>query len=87
MPIRSNADYNRTLKVLQKMCSIHYNVNSHSLRHTFSTTVALSLGLPMETLSTVLGHTNLRTTMIYGKILDTKINDDFDKLAERLKEV
>jgi site-specific recombinase XerD len=87
LPIRSNADYNRTLKVLQKMCSIHYNVNSHSLRHTFSTTVALSLGLPMETLSTVLGHTNLRTTMIYGKILDTKINDDFDKLAERLKEV
>jgi integrase len=41
----------------------------------------------METLSTVLGHTNLRTTMIYGKILDTKINDDFDKLAERLKDV
>jgi site-specific recombinase XerD len=87
LPVRSNTEYNRNLKVLQKMCSIHYNVNSHSLRHTFSTSVALSLGLPMETLSTVLGHTNLRTTMIYGKILDTKINDDFDKLAERLKDV
>ena len=87
LPIRSNSEYNKNLKVLQKMCSIHYNVSSHSLRHTFSTTVALSLGLPMETLSTVLGHTNLRTTMIYGKILDTKINDDFDKLAERLREV
>lgn len=87
LPIRSNAEYNRNLKTLQKLCSIHYSLNSHSLRHTFSTSVALSLGLPMETLSTVLGHTNLRTTMIYGKILDTKINDDFDKLAERLKEL
>lgn len=87
LPIRSNAEYNRDLKVLQKMCSIHYNVNSHSLRHSFSTSVALSLGLPMETLSTVLGHTNLRTTMIYGKILDTKINDDFDKLAKRLNDM
>jgi integrase len=84
LPIRSNAEYNRDLKVLQKLCSIHFNVNSHSLRHSFSTSVALSLGLPMETLSKVLGHTNLRTTMIYGKILDSKINDDFDRLAERL---
>jgi len=87
LPIRTNAEYNRDLKVIQKLCSIHFNVNSHSLRHSFSTSVALSLGLPMETLSKVLGHTNLRTTMIYGKILDSKISDDFGRLAERLNEV
>lgn len=87
LPVRGNSEYNRDLKVLKRMCSINFNLNSHSLRHSFSTSVALSLGLPMETLSKVLGHTNLRTTMIYGKILDTKINDDFDRLASRLNDI
>lgn len=84
LPIKSNNRYNYNLKELQEECGFNTKLNSHIFRHTFSSTIALSLGLPMETLSKVLGHQNLSTTAIYGKILDNRINDDFEKLEARL---
>ena len=84
LPIKSNNRYNYNLKDVQEECGFNTKLNSHIFRHTFSSTIALSLGLPMETLSKVLGHQNLSTTAIYGKILDNRINDDFEKLEARL---
>jgi site-specific recombinase XerD len=73
------------LKEVQAAGNLNTTLYSHIGRHIFASTVALQFGLPMETLAKVLGHTNLRTTMIYGKILDNKIKNDFAALRERLK--
>ena len=51
-------------------------------RHTFATTITLSHGIPIETVSKMLGHTSIKTTQIYAKILDTKVMDDMAALKE-----
>jgi len=53
-------------------------------RHTFATTITLSNGVPIETVSKMLGHTNIKTTQIYAKITDLKISSDMEKLAGKL---
>lgn len=53
-------------------------------RHTFATTIALSNGVPIETVSKMLGHKSIKTTQIYAKITDTKMSNDMQKLAEVL---
>lgn len=84
LPVKSNANYNNALKNVQKAAKLSTRLSSHIGRHIFATTVALQFGLPIETLAKVLGHTNLRTTMIYGKILDNKIQSDFAVLKSKL---
>jgi site-specific recombinase XerD len=84
LPVKSNVNYNHSLKEVQKMANLTTRISSHIGRHIFATTVALQFGLPIETLAKVLGHTNLRTTMIYGKILDNKIQSDFAALKGKL---
>jgi hypothetical protein len=54
----------------------------HTRRHTFATTITLSHGIPIETVSKMLGHTSIKTTQIYAKILDTKVMDDMAALKE-----
>lgn len=54
----------------------------HLARHTFATTITLSHGIPIETVSKMLGHTSIKTTQIYAKILDTKVMDDMAALKE-----
>lgn len=53
-------------------------------RHTFATTVTLSQGVPLETVSQMLGHTNILTTQIYAKITNEKISRDMDALTLKL---
>lgn len=57
---------------------------SHMARHTFATTVTLANGVPIETVSKMLGHTNIQTTQIYARVIDTKINNDMEALARKL---
>ncbi|WP_370524397.1 tyrosine-type recombinase/integrase [Bacteroides sp. 224] len=57
---------------------------SHVARHTMATTIALSNGMPMESLAKLLGHKNVRTTQIYARITDTKLNADMESLEEKL---
>lgn len=56
----------------------------HVARHTFATTVTLANGVPIETVSKMLGHTNIQTTQIYARVIDTKINNDMEALARKL---
>lgn len=59
----------------------------HMLRHTFATTITLAKGVPIETVSKMLGHTNIQTTQIYARITNSKISNDMEDLAGKLGNV
>jgi site-specific recombinase XerD len=84
LPVLSNQKMNAYLKEIADICGINKNLTFHIARHTFATTVTLSNGVPIETVSKMLGHTNLRTTQHYAKILDTKISEDMKNLRLKL---
>ena len=52
-------------------------------RHTFATTTTLSKGVPIETVSKMLGHTNIETTQIYARITNSKIGSDMQRLDKK----
>jgi len=85
LPLLSNQLTNKYLKEIAKACGIHKHITFHVARHTFATTVMLSNGVPIETVSKLLGHTNLKTTQIYARVIETKISEDMDDLLERFK--
>src|SRR5690606_19345830 len=84
LPVLSNQKMNAYLKEIADLCEIHKNLTFHIARHTFATTVTLSNGVPIESVSKMLGHKNLRTTQHYAKILDRKVSDDMKLLKEKL---
>lgn len=84
LPVMSNQKYNQHLKTVGALCKIEKTLTSHIARHTFATTVTLSNGVPIETVSKMLGHTRLVTTQIYAKVLDHKISSDMKALKEKL---
>lgn len=84
MPKISNQKLNSYLKEIADFCSIRKNLTFHMARHTFATTVTLSNGVPIETVSKLLGHTKIITTQIYAKVIERKISEDLQKLKEQL---
>jgi len=84
LPVNSNQKYNAYLKEIAEICGINKTLTSHMARHTFATTVTLSNGVPLETVSKMLGHTKLSTTQIYAKVLDTKVSQDMGALKSIL---
>ncbi len=80
LPVLSNQKTNKYLKEIAKACGIHKAISFHSARHTFATTVTLSNGVPIETVSKMLGHTKLSTTQIYARVLEHKIGEDMQNL-------
>ena len=83
-PSMSLSSYNRYLKQLALVCEIDTKITSHIARHTFATTITLTNGVPIETVSSMLGHKDISTTQIYAKIVDQKVSDDMQRLRERL---
>jgi site-specific recombinase XerD len=85
LPVLSNQKMNAYLKVIMKACGIAKNITFHAARHTFATTVTLSNGVPIETVSKLLGHTKLTTTQIYARVLEKKVGEDMQDLMTLLK--
>lgn len=83
-PVPSNQKVNSYLKEIASVCGIDKDLTFHIARHTFATTVTLANGVPIETVSKMLGHTNIQTTQIYARVIDTKINNDMEVLAGKL---
>jgi len=84
LPVLSNQKMNAYLKEIADCCGILKPFTYHTARHTFATTITLSNGVPIETVSQMLGHRNLKTTQHYAKILDKKVGDDMRRLKEKL---
>jgi len=86
LPILSNQKMNAYLKEIADCCGITKKLTFHIARHTFATTITLSNGVPIETVSKMLGHRNLKTTQHYAKILDRKVSQDMLDLREKLSQ-
>ena len=84
LPVLSNQKSNAFLKEIAMMCGIKKPLTTHLARHTFATTITLTNGVPIESVSKMLGHKDLRTTQHYAKIVDRKISDDMAALREKL---
>ena len=83
LPVLTNQKINAYLKEIADLCGIKKSLTFHLARHTFAT-MSLSKGVPMESVSKMLGHTNLKTTQIYARITNKKIELDMEELAGKL---
>jgi site-specific recombinase XerD len=83
LPILSNQKMNAYLKEIAGVCEIEKELTFHIARHTFATTVTLTNGVPIESVSKMLGHKNLRTTQHYAKVLDRKVSEDMKLLKDK----
>jgi len=83
LPIMSNQKVNSYLKEIADLCGIKKEVTFHVARHTFATTVTLANGIPMETVSKMLGHKKLKTTQIYAEVVDIKVSQDMKALDSK----
>lgn len=84
LPKLSNQKLNSYLKEIADLCGIKKNLTFHMARHTFATTVTLSNGVPIETVSKLLGHTKLSTTQIYARVVERKVSDDMALLRSKI---
>ncbi len=86
LPVFCNQKVNIYLKEIAQICNLPNKLTFHIARHTFATSVTLSNGVPIETVSKMLGHKNIRTTQHYAKILDKKVSDDMQLLLDKLEQ-
>ena len=84
LPTLSNQKTNSYLKEISDFCGIKKNLTFHVARHTFATTVTLINGVPIETVSKLLGHTKLATTQIYARVIDQKVKQDMERLELKI---
>ncbi|WP_317048426.1 tyrosine-type recombinase/integrase [Confluentibacter sediminis] len=84
-PLILNAKLNLYLKEIADACGIKKNLTFHMARHTFATTVTLTNGVPIETVSKLLGHTRIATTQVYAKVIERKGSDDMQSLKNKLR--
>lgn len=80
LPVLSNQKMNAYLKEIADLCGIDKELTYHIARHTFATTVTLSNGVSIESVSKMLGHKSIKTTQHYAKILDKKVSEDMSVL-------
>ena len=75
---------NSYLKEIADLCDINKNLTFHIARHTFATTITLSNGVPIETVSKLLGHTKTATTQIYAKVIERNVCEDMNMLRKKI---
>ncbi len=86
LPVLSNQKMNSYLKEIGDVCGINKNLTFHLARHSFAT-MTLSKGVSIESVSKMLGHTNIQTTQIYARITNAKISDDMALFAGKVKDM
>ncbi|KAA6307764.1 Tyrosine recombinase XerD, partial [termite gut metagenome] len=86
LPVLSNQKMNAYLKEIGDLCGIEKELTFHLARHTFAT-LTLSKGVSIESVSKMLGHTNIKTTQIYARITNEKISHDMAAFAGKMKGV
>jgi site-specific recombinase XerD len=84
LPVLTNQKMNSYLKEIADCCGIQTELTYHIARHTFATTVTLNNGVPIETVSKMLGHATIKQTQHYAKTLDFKVSEDMNMLKKRL---
>ena len=84
LPVVSNQNTNAYLKEIATLCGIEKNLTFHIARHTFAT-VFLELGISMESVKAMLGHSDISTTQIYGKITDKKLMTEMDNIKSKIE--
>jgi site-specific recombinase XerD len=85
-PNISNQKLNAYLKEIADLSGIKKNLTFHTARHTFATTITLNNGVPIETVSKLLGHTKIATIQIYAKVIERKVSEDIGLLKHKLKQ-
>ena len=83
-PMKSCGLMNGQLKKIAKLCGIDRRLTFHMSRHTFATETCLSQGIPIESVSRMMGHKKLSTTQIYAKVTQNKVNEDMKILSENI---
>lgn len=86
-PLPSNSWCNRCLAQLMRLADIHKRITFHAARHTFATTLTLSQGMPIETISKLLGHRNIRTTQIYATVTHDLLDYEMSRLSKRINSI
>jgi len=84
LPVLTNQKMNSYLKEIADCCGIKMQLTYHIARHTFATTITLNNGVPIETVSKMLGHSTIKQTQHYAKTLDLKVSEDMNRLKKRL---
>ncbi len=84
LPVNSNQRMNMYLKFVARDCEISKTLTFHMARHTFATTVTLTHGVPIETVSFMLGHRSIKTTQIYSKVVESKVGKDMGDLMKKM---
>ena len=83
--LQHHVSMNWQLKRIAKAADINKRLTFHMSRFSFDTTVCLTQGVPIESLSQMMGHLSIKTTQIYAEVTRTKINEDMTNLAERIE--
>ena len=86
LPMYCNSTLNLYLKEIARICHIDRPLVFHTARHTYATEITLSHGVPLETVSRMLGHSQIETTQIYAKVTDEKIDADTKALNRKISE-
>jgi len=84
LPVPTNQKVNAYLKELADICGVETKITFHVARHTFASTVTLDNGIPIDSVSKMLGHRSIKTTQIYAKVSSLKIEDDTQLLFQKL---
>jgi integrase len=84
LPVYANSKVNKDLRAIAKLCGIDKRITFHQARHTYATEVCLSHGVPIESVSSMLGHRDMRSTQIYAKITERKIAEDVCRAEQRI---
>lgn len=83
--VPATCSLSRSLKIIGEICGLDCRLTYYMARHTYATEICLSNGVPIETISKMMGHSSIRTTQIYAEITNQKVRRDFGKLSEETR--